>query len=70
MLDDDQIALLVYNHVVHLSLLDHEIDAAFQLAHEVAARAFDPAYTRAGIDAARQRIVTTAGQVGTDAVSP
>ena len=54
MLDDDQIAMLVYNHVVQLSLIDHEIDAAFLLAHEVAARAFDPAWTRAGIDAARR----------------
>lgn len=61
MLDDDQIAMLVYNHVVQLSLIDHEIDAAFLLAHEVAARAFDPAYTRAGIDAARRRIVAPSG---------
>ena len=55
MLDDEQIAMLVYNHVVQLSLIDYGVDEAFRLAHEVAARAFDPAYTRDGIDAARRR---------------
>lgn len=70
MLDDDQIAMLVYNHAVQLSLLDYEIDAAFQLAHEVAVRAFDPAYTRAGLDAARQRIVVSADTAETAAASP
>ena len=69
MLDDDQIAMLVYNHVVQLSLLDHEVEAAFALAHEVAARAFDPAYTRAGIDAARQRLVAPTGAAKTAAAS-
>ena len=64
MLDDDQIAMLVYNHVVQLVLLDHEVEEAFRLAHEVAALAFDPAYTRAGIDAARQRVSASTDQHG------
>ena len=68
MLDDDQIAMLVYNHVVQLTLLDYEVGTAFQLAHEVAAKAFDPAYTRAGLDVARQKVVAATGNA--DAVPP
>lgn len=66
--DDDQIALLVYNHVVQLSLIDYGVDDAFRLAHEVVARAFDPAYTRAGIDAARERMSTPADSAEAAAV--
>ena len=58
MLDDEQIALLVYNHVVQLTLIDYLPDEAFALAHRVAATAFDMDLTRAGLEAARRAAET------------
>ena len=53
MVDEDQIAMLVYSHVVQLTLIDYEPAEAFLLAHRVAARAFDAEFTLAGLKAAK-----------------
>ena len=53
-MDFDQTQLLVYQHVVQLTLLDHEVDQAFALAHQVAALAFDESFTRRGLALAAQ----------------
>ena len=54
MIDEDQIAMLVYSHVVQLTLIDYQPDEAFALAHRVAALGFDTAFTQAGLEAARK----------------
>ncbi len=53
-MDFDQTQLLIYQHVVQLTLLDHEVDQAFALAHQVAALAFDEPFTRRGLALAAQ----------------
>lgn len=58
MIDDDQIAMLVYTHVVQLTLIDYSPSEAFSLAHQVAARAFDADFTRAGLETARRTVET------------
>ena len=58
MVDDEQIAILIYNHVVQLSLIDYKTEDAFRLAHQVAAMAFDLEFTRIGIEAARHEALT------------
>ena len=54
MIDEEQMALLIYTHVVQLSLIDVDVDEAFRLAHRVAALAFDPTFTHEGLKAARR----------------
>ena len=61
MVDDEQIAMLVYTHVVQLTLIDYQPDEAFALAHRVAALAFDADFTRAGLEAARPAAETRPG---------
>lgn len=49
MIDHEQLALLIYQHAVQLTLIDYEVEQAFRLAHQVAAAAFDEAFTRDGL---------------------
>ena len=55
MMDFEQTQLLIYQHVVQLTLIDHEVEQAFVLAHHVAALAFDEAFTREGLARAAQK---------------
>ena len=54
--DDERIALLVYTHVVQLTLIDVDVDVddAVRIAHRAAALTLDTHATRASIDAVRQ----------------
>lgn len=63
--DDEQIAMLVYTHVVQLTLIDYGPDEAFALAHRVAARAFNADFTRTGLEAARR-----AAEIGPGSAAP
>ena len=54
MINEEQMALLIYTHVVQLSLIDVDVDEAFRLAHRVAALAFDPTFTHEGLEVARR----------------
>ena len=54
-MDFDQTQLLIYNHVIQLTLIDYELERAFDLAHEVAALAFDEEFTRKGLATAIER---------------
>ena len=55
MIDFEQVQLLIYQHVVQLTLIDHPVADAFALAHEVAALAFDEHFTRQGLVRAVER---------------
>ena len=48
-MDIEQTQLLIYQHVVQLTLLDHGVEDAFALAHHVVALAFDELFTREGL---------------------
>lgn len=52
MIDHEQLQLLVYQHVVQLTLIDHSVEEAFRLAHQVAAAAFDEAFLTEGLASA------------------
>ena len=56
MIEPETLHMLVYQHVVQLTLLDHSPRRAFKIAHLVAALAFDKAFTSAGLEAARATI--------------
>ncbi len=56
MIELETLQMLVYQHVVQLTLIDHPPHEAFKIAHRVAALAFDEAFTQAGLDAARAAI--------------
>ena len=69
MIDEEQLSILIYNHVVQLTLIDVEPSQAFTIAHQVAALAFDQDFTRAGLAAARERIVASTGATEATAIS-
>lgn len=68
MIDTEQLQLLVYQHVVQLTLIDHQVEEAFRLAHQVAAAAFDEAFLAEGLAAANElrRAMAEAGPAISD----
>ena len=54
MIDPEQMQLLIYNHVVQLTLIDYDVEQAFAVAHRPAALGFDEHFMRDGLAAARQ----------------
>lgn len=54
MIDPEQMQLLIYNHVVQLTLIDYDVEQAFAVAHRTAALAFDEHFMRDGLAAAKR----------------